>query len=227
MLRTDSKRVVLNCTRQWGKSTVTAVKAVHRAMFEDESLTLVLSPSERQSALLVRKAAQFMRRLGLKTRGDGQNGVSVVFPNGSRIVGLPGNERFLRGFSAVSLLVVDEASRVEDELYRSMRPMLAVSDGDIWLMSTPAGRLSVVFWRAWDTGDGESWVRLKVPATECPRIRPSFLETERKVQGERKFRQEYLCEFVQDNEALFSEDLLRSLIVTVDPPAFGRTEWWK
>ena len=93
-----------------------------------------------QSALLVRKAGDLMLRLGLKTRGDGHNSVSLQFPNGSRIVGLPGKERYLRGFSAVSLLVVDEASRVEDELYTSMRPMLAASDGDVWLMSTPAGK---------------------------------------------------------------------------------------
>jgi hypothetical protein len=31
-LQSESKRVLLNCTRQWGKSTVTAVKAVHRVL---------------------------------------------------------------------------------------------------------------------------------------------------------------------------------------------------
>jgi hypothetical protein len=103
--------------------------------------------------------------------------------------------------------------------------MLAASDGDVWLMSTPAGKRGF-FWRVWDTGDGESWLRLKVPATECPRIKASFLENERKVQGERKFRQEYLCEFVQDDDALFSEDLLRSCITPPLTPLFGRKEWW-
>jgi len=61
------------------------------------------------------------------------------FRTGSRIVGLPQNEGKVRGFSAVSLLLIDEASRVSDILYRAMRPTLAVGDGDLWLMSTPNG----------------------------------------------------------------------------------------
>jgi hypothetical protein len=69
--------------------------------------------------------------------------------------------------------------------------MPAASDGDVWLMSTPAGKRGF-FRRVWDTGDGESWLRLKVPATERPRIKRPFPETERKVQEESKFRQEYL-----------------------------------
>jgi hypothetical protein len=35
-------------------------------------------------------------------RGDGDNGISLLLPNGSRIVGLPGTEATVRGFSAVS-----------------------------------------------------------------------------------------------------------------------------
>ena len=45
VLRTTNKRGILNCSRQWGKSTVTAAKAVHQAYNEAESLTLVVSPS--------------------------------------------------------------------------------------------------------------------------------------------------------------------------------------
>jgi hypothetical protein len=201
---------MLNCSRQWGKSTVTAVMAVHRAMFEPESLVLVLSPSERQSAEFLRKASSFMRKLSLRVRGDGDNDVSLLFPNLSRIVGLPGKERTIRGFSKVSLLLIDEAARVEDELYDAVRPMLAVSDGDLWLMSTPYGRRGF-FYETWVNGDRE-WLRVEAPATECPRIKASFLEREKRTMGERKFRQEFGCEFVGDDESLFDEDLIRSLI---------------
>ena len=127
VLRTERKRVLLNCTRQWGKSTVTAAKAVMQATREAGSLTLVVSPSARQSGEFLRKAAGFARKLRVRPKGDGDNEISLAFPNGSRIVGLPGNEATVRGFSAVSLLLVDEAARVNDELYLAMRPMLAVS----------------------------------------------------------------------------------------------------
>src|SRR4051794_21914769 len=76
VLGCESRRVILNCTRQWGKSTVTAAKAVHQAMTQAGSLTLVASPSARQSGELVGKAETFLRELGVKTKGDGRNEIS-------------------------------------------------------------------------------------------------------------------------------------------------------
>jgi len=92
VLRSEAKRGILNCSRQWGKSTVAAAKAVHRAYSRAGSLVLVASPSERQSAEFLRKTAEFVKRLGITPRGDGDNKMSLAFPNGSRIVGLPGVE---------------------------------------------------------------------------------------------------------------------------------------
>lgn len=204
------KRGVLNCTRQWGKSTITAAKAVHHAWTHIGSLTLVVSPSARQSGEFVRKAAEFARRLGVIARGDGDNEISLEFPNGARIVGLPGNEATTRGFSAVSLLLVDEASRVSDDLYRALRPMLAVSGGSLWLMSTPFGKRGF-FWETWEHG-GAEWERIRVPATDCPRIPAAFLEEERAAMGDQWFRQEYLCEFVDTVSGVFDRDLLEGAI---------------
>ena len=81
------RRGIVNCTRQWSKSTVAAAKAVHRAYCHPDSLILVLSPSGRQSGEFVRKAEEFVSRLGIKVRGDGANEISIAFPNRSRIVG--------------------------------------------------------------------------------------------------------------------------------------------
>ncbi|MDP3001112.1 MAG: terminase family protein, partial [Bryobacterales bacterium] len=137
VLKSGARQGILNCARQCGKSTVTAVMAVERAYTEAESLTLVVSPSARQSGEFLRKAAQFARKLDVNRKGDGDNEMSLLFPNGSRFVGLPGNEETIRGFSAVRLVLVDEASRVPDDLYLAVRPMLVVSGGAMWLMSTP------------------------------------------------------------------------------------------
>src|SRR3954447_24152956 len=43
------RRVIVNCARQWGKSTVAAAKAVHRAVSRPGSLILVVAPTLRQS----------------------------------------------------------------------------------------------------------------------------------------------------------------------------------
>lgn len=210
VLASGSHRGILNCTRQWGKSTVTAAKAVHQAYTEGGSLTLVVTPSGRQSGEFMRKAEGFARRLGIRPRGDGENEMSIEFPNGARIVGLPGNEATIRGFSAVRLLLVDEASRVSDDLYMAIRPMLAVSDGALWLMSTPFGKRGF-FWEAWDQG-GPEWVRVQVTADRCSRIPRTFLEEERGTMGDRCFRQEYLCEFVDSVSGVFERDLVEGAI---------------
>ncbi len=210
VLTTGSTRVVLNCTRQWGKSTITAAKAVHHAFTQPGTLSLVASPSGRQSGEFLRKAAEFARRLKVRPKGDGDNEISLEFPNRSRIVGLPGIEATVRGFSAVSLLVVDEAARVEDELYLAIRPMLAVSQGTLWLLSTPFGKRGF-FYETWERG-GPEWERVRVPATECPRIARAFLEEERRTMGERWFRQEYLCEFVDAVSGVFDRDVVEKAI---------------
>jgi Terminase large subunit, T4likevirus-type, N-terminal len=218
LLRRDVRRLVLNCTRQWGKSTVTAAKAVARAQEREGSLTLVVSPSARQSGEFLRKAAAFLRRMGIRPRGDGDNEISLLLPNGSRLVGLPGTEATVRGFSAVSLMLIDEAARVSDEMYKSVRPMLAVGDGDLWLMSTPFGKRGF-FWEEWANG-GEGWERVAVPATACPRILASFLEEERRSLGDRWFRQEYLCEFLEADDVLFKREVVERAVTDRVRPLF-------
>ena len=214
----------LNCTRQWGKSTITAVMAVHRAYFRAGSLTIAVSPSARQTGEFVRKAKGFARMLGFKTRGDGDNEISMLFPNGSRIVGLPGTEATVRGFSAVSLMVVDEAARVSDDLYRAIRPFLAVGGGDLWLMSTPYGKRGF-FYEEWSR-EGGGWARFKVPATECARIPAHFLEDEKASMGDRWFRQEYLCEFVDTNTTLFNRDVIERAFTDKVKPLFDENSEW-
>ena len=215
-LSTGRKRGVLNCSRQWGKATITAAKAVHQAQTEAGSLTLVVSPSARQSGEFLRKASAFVRMLKIRVKGDGDNEMSLGMPNGSRIVGLSGTEPTIRGFSAVSLLLVDEASRVSDDAYLAVRPALATSDGALWLMGTPWGKRGF-FYETWTNG-GPEWERILAPATECPRIRASFLEEERRIMGERWFRREYLCEFEDSVSSVFGRELVERAITELVEP---------
>ena len=193
LLLSNAKQGMLNCTRQWGKTTVAAAKTVHRAHFYAGSLVIVASPTERQSAEFLLKARRFIRQLKIPVRGDGHHRASLVFPNGSRIVGLPGKEDTIRGYSDVPLLIVDEAARVTDEMYKSLRSSLAVAAGDLWLLSTPNGKRGF-FYENWVNGGG-AWERISATAPECGRISESFLEEERRQMGSKWFGQKYLCEF--------------------------------
>src|ERR687894_914691 len=167
LLRSGSDWVLLNCCRQSGKSTMTGVIALHRALYHPGSLILCLAPALRQSQELFGKVLGFYRDLGRPVSPHGERKLSLELKNGSRIMTLPGTEKTIRGFSGVSLLVVDEAARVADELYFAVRPMLAVSGGTLMMLSTPYGKRGV-FFEEWTGGVG--WERYEVPASECPRI---------------------------------------------------------
>ncbi len=193
VLNSDARRVLLCCSRQFGKSTTAALLAARTALAKPKSVVVCVSPTLRQSGELIRKVREF---LGVKSAG-----LHVELPNGSRVLAAPARQGTVRGYSAVSLLIVDEAAQVDEDVYRAVRPMLAVGGGRLMLLSTPFGQRGF-FWREWSTG-GEGWLRIEVKATECGRIPAEFLEEERAAMGEEWFAQEYLCSFVGMENAVF------------------------
>jgi len=210
VLRSDAGRVLLNCSRQSGKSTVAALLALHLALYRPDSLSLLLSPSLRQSSELFRKVADFYRQVAEPVPPEAESALRIELANGSRVVSLPGKEQTVRGFSGVDLLVIDEAARVGDALYYAVRPMLAVSGGRLVVLSTPYGKRGW-FWQEWAEG-GAGWLRVKVTAEQCPRISQEFLAEERQHLGQWWYQQEYECEFMEAQTAAFTWEMLRGAI---------------
>jgi phage FluMu gp28-like protein len=194
--------------------------AMHQALrWPPSSLVLILAPAERQAKELFSKVAEAYRTLGHIIPADSYRKMGMELANGSRIEALPGTEKTIRGFSGVDLLLVDEASRVADELYYAVRPMLAVSGGRLMMLSTPYGRRGV-FFKEW-TGDGGAWERYEVPASQCPRISEEFLEEERRTLPRRVFRQEYECSFEETDDQVFSHADVQAAISEEVTPLFG------
>ena len=188
LLFRDDPAVLLNCSRQAGKSTTVATLAVHQLIAAPESLVLLVAPSERQSRELYRKALAAYRAIGSPIRKVRATQSEFELANGSRLVALPGREETIRSYSGVRLLILDEASRVPDDLYRAVRPMLAVSHGRLVALSTPFGQRGW-FHAEW-VGSGP-WHRIHVPWTMCPRITPEFIAEETRALGQAWVDQEY------------------------------------
>ena len=199
LLISTHKRTILNCSRQSGKSTIVAILALHHALLSPGAFVAIVSPSQRQSTELLRKVSHFYRLLGQPGSVETDSATTLELRNGSRIVALPGSEATTRGFTA-SLVLIDEAAQVSEQLYRSVRPSLAVSQGRLILLSTPYGKQGT-FWQAWNE---PGWNKVKVTADQCPRIPKEFLDEERRALGA-WFAQEYCCEFVQDDASVFKE----------------------
>ena len=222
LLRTSEPQVILNCSRQSGKSTVCAIKALHRSVFSPDSLILLISPSLRQSKELFGKVTGFLKSLQPVQVLDEDNRLSCTLENGSRICSLPGDPKTIRGFSAPALIIEDESAFVDDEVFTAIRPMLAVSRGQLLLLSTPYGKRGHYF-ETWQSG-GDAWHRISVPATDCPRISPAFLKQELASMTEWRFRQEYLCEFVETSDQIFSFDTIRAAFDPAVTPLFTSDE---
>ena len=219
LLRSTAPRVLLNVTRQGGKSTTAAALAMHTVLYAPGSLVLVVSPSERQSQELFKKCQHLYRAAGRPVPAESETTSWLTLANGSRLVSLPGAEDTIRGYSNVTLIIEDEAARADDALYFATRPMLGVSGGRLILMSTPFGRRGH-FFETWEHG-GPAWERYRVPAAECPRISSEFLAEERRALPTRWYRQEYECSFEDTTDQVFSSEDIAAAVTGDVRPLFG------
>jgi hypothetical protein len=210
LLRRDDGRVLLLASRQSGKSTTAAALALKQALLVPGSLVLLLSPTLRQSSELYKdKVKRLYNALGRPVRAVQESALTMELEGGSRVVSLPGDEGTVRGYSGAKLLVLDEASRIPDELYRTVRPMLATSRGKLVALTTPWGQRGWFF----ETWHGrEPWHRVRVAADQCPRITPEFLAEERQALGEKFFMQEYFNSFESMVGALFTEEVIQNAL---------------
>jgi phage FluMu gp28-like protein len=211
---------MLLCSRESGKSQVGAAIALQTVFFRPGSLTLLLSPTQRQSGELDKdKLLRVYNSLGRPVPAANETALTLTLANGSRIVSLPGEEGTVRCYSGVGLLVIDEVSKVPDSLYLTVRPMVAASRGRIIVMSTPAGKRGW-FYESWQSA--EKWHRTRITAEQCPRIPADFLADERVALGPRWFAQEYCCSFEDMIGAVFShEDIEAAMSADVKPLTFG------
>jgi len=210
LLRSRAKQILLCCGRQIGKSTTCAVLALHVCLYQPGALVLVIAPSQRQSRELFIKIHEFLQKLEPTEELDEETKLSFMMANGSRAVVLPGDGRTIRGYSAPSLVLMDEAAFTDDTVFEATLPMLAAApEGRIILMSTPYTSAGF-FYSLWHTADG--WERYLVRTDECPRVSKDWLEARRK-EDPMRFNREYLAEFSSPDDALFTADMLDRCVV--------------
>ncbi len=224
VLRSRSKKIILNCSRQSGKSTTCAALGLHESIYRRPSFGLVVAPTQDQSSELMMKFDEFRSAVELPSDYlSTDTKLAVKFANGNRFIARPGSEKSARSFSAVTLLLEDEAARVLDDLYNSVRPMLAVSNGRHILMSTPFG-MRGHFYHIWEE-EADLWERHEIPAEMCPRITPEFLEEEKRTNP--WFEQEYHCKFLENVDGVFTASEVAGMLSSEVEPLIidGVDEW--
>ncbi|MGI0092331.1 MAG: terminase large subunit domain-containing protein [Nitrososphaerales archaeon] len=210
-LEDKSNRIIACAGRQVGKSLITSARALWFGISHPETTTLIVSATQRQSSLMFDKILKFVEHSTLisgsvvrKTR------TQLNFTNQSQIVALPCGPHgdSLRGHTAHQI-IVDEAAFVPEEVITQVAmPMLSTTNGTAILISTPLDR-EHYFYRAFTS---PTWSKYQFKTGDNPLVSKEFLEAQRLEAGERKFRQEYLAEFVDEESTYFPNSLLRSCL---------------
>jgi hypothetical protein len=206
-LQTDFRRALLNCSRRSGKTTVAAIKALHTAMFSPPgkpTLTLIFAPAGKQSEELLFTLQILYERLGRPVPRGTDKSLILDFDNGSRIVPMTQAPDSSLGFTP-DLIIVDEAARVPDDLFKAISPMLALKTRPAKLicLSTPRGKQGY-FYREWSNPKAR-WHRVRKTADDCPRIDKQVIEDDRLSFGDAFVRAEYFCSFEQQEGLVYPE----------------------
>lgn len=208
LLDCAEKRYLVLAARQSGKSLTASAIADQLAGVLENQTIIVISPAQRQSDLLVRTSKQLLAGAGYEHELVRASKDSLEFRNGSSIIGLPGGRPDnIRGFAKISVLILEEAALLDDETIAACMPFLAVSDGTCIAISSPKGPRGW-FYRQWTAEP--HWKKIKVTASQNPRISPEFLQQQRRELGDLMYAQEYDCSFLQDETRLFSAAMLDS-----------------
>lgn len=212
VLRGTWVRMILAMSRQVGKSTVCAILALWTAIYRPGSLILLVSPSLRQSQELFLTFMHFFRLVKGQPPLTAESALRATFANGSRVIALPGSPDSIRGYAGADLIILDEGARIAEDLIEALTPMMATkSKAKLIALSSPAGKRNF-FWERWSKPN--NWEKIKVTAYECPRITPEFLDTELAELGPQRFKQEYMAEFFDDDQAVFPVAIIEAAFST-------------
>ena len=209
MLDSESSRICLNIHRQGGKSAISSLICLHKALFKPKSLSLIIAPALRQSQENFKKIQEYIDLLPREPKFQEFTKLSLQFENGSRILCLPGgNEgKTIRGFSRPDVIVEDEAAQCSDELFDAILPMMTTRpECKFILCSSPYGQRGH-FHKIFTEDSG--WEKYQLKAADNPRISKAFLDEMRELRGPFVFAQEYECQFVANESQLIDFDMIR------------------
>lgn len=203
-LSAEDEFILALCSRQVGKSTATsciAWDAVSRGKF-----VIIVAPSERQSKELLRKVLTFKHADRAAPAAIRSTMTELELANGGRLICAPSDSDTIRGFSAVDLLIFEEAAFMLDDVITAVMPMRA-DNGKIVMISTPAGRAGL-FYELWTGGKVR---KVSARSINIPRL-SAKVEFDRQHMPAIKFRQEHLCEFLGSGTPFFDPDAIARAI---------------
>ena len=122
---------------------------------------------------------------------------------------MPADRDRVLGFTA-HFLIMDEAAAIPDEVYSAATPMLAATNGNLWLLSTPQGPRGFFYdeWAAKQSTATRTWLKSSASAESSGRVTENFLNGERRRKTTEQFASEFECAFASPHRNVFEEEWL-------------------
>ena len=209
-------RLILCCARQWGKSTIIAIKALHQAVHNPNTTTIILSRSKPQAGIILQRIRANAAALGLTVKRHPGQDHSIALPNGSAIFAIAHNAETAVGYTA-NTLIVDEAAVVKDDTFAAALPSIARTNGKLWMLSTPNGQTGT-FYTLWHDEMLSHWHRVKATVDDVDYANKEIIDLQLRLYPA-KAKQDFYCEFVQPAGRLVSVELFKNF---VDPTRTNR-----
>ena len=212
----------LLCTgRQVGKTLTFAIKAAQYMIKNPNARIIVVSLTEDQAQLIIVMILDYLERncpkqIEEKKKQPTKN--KVILKNGSQVLARPVGQTgdALRGFTG-DVLIVDEASKMPENMWASAKPTLLTTSGELWICSTPFGKQGY-FYECF-LNKNERFKVFHISSEEVINNRPvtpawteerregaiKFLEEEKADNSKLVYAQEYLGKFIDELRQMFSD----------------------
>jgi len=200
--------ICLRAGRQVGKSTIIAIKAAKFAIENPNKIIMVISKTERQAELLFAKILLNLNQENktlIKKGKDRPTKHKIQLRNNSIIYCLPtGDTGFgIMGYT-VDLLIADEAAWIPEEVWNSIIPALAITRGNIWVLSTPWIKEGFFY----NCFTDPTFTTFHTTSEQCPRRDEEFLKHKKATLSKMQYAQMYLGEFLDEFLRFFPKELI-------------------
>lgn len=205
--------IVLRSGRQVGKSTIIALKAAKYALEHPNKLIMIIAHVERQAFLIFTKILHNIHKIDkiqIKKGKDRPTKTKITLKNGSIIHSLPAGDTGygIMGYT-IDLLIADEAAFIAEMVWNSIIPAMAITRGNIWLLSTPFIKEGYYY----DCFQDASFTAFHTSSEDCPRKDQAFLDHKKATLTKSQYSQMYLGEFVTEGRQFFPDDLIRRICI--------------
>ena len=204
---------VLVCHRRFGKTVCMINHLIRSALMckHKNPRFAYIAPTFKQAKSI---AWDYMKQFTAKIPNTkfNETELRVDLPNGSRITLLGAeNSDGLRGIY-LDGCVIDEYANIDGKLFAEIiRPALSDRKGYCVFIGTPAG-MNNNFYDLYQHANGaEDWFNYKAKASQTKIVDPEELEKVKEVMGEKKYQQEFECDWIANIEGAIYGDEINKL----------------